>query len=217
MDFALARRNMVESQLRTNKVTGTKLLQALHRIPRERFVPNAKRHLAYFDESIEVAKNRWLMPPMPLARLIQESYPQDTDNVMVIGAGMGYSSALYGALARSVFAVENDPDLVEEMGGALTDLALDNVVAVEASLADGYPKEGPYDIILMTGMIEYAPQALLDQLNEGGRLMAVVGAPGDIGRATLFGKKNGMTSTRVLFDATIKPLPGFARTPAFVF
>ena len=113
--------------------------------------------------------------------------------------------------------MENDPDLVEEMGGALTDLALDNVVAVEASLADGYPKEGPYDIILMTGMIEYAPQTLLDQLNEGGRLMAVVGAPGDIGRATLFGKKNGMTSTRVLFDATIKPLPGFARTPAFVF
>ena len=217
MDFALARRNMVESQLRTNKVTGTKLLQALHRIPRERFVPNAKRHRSYFDESIEVAKNRWLMPPMPLARLIQESYPQDTDNVMVIGAGMGYSSALYGALTRSVFAVENDPDLVEEMGGALTDLALDNVVAVEASLADGYPKEGPYDIILMTGMIEYAPQTLLDQLNEGGRLMAVVGAPGDIGRATLFGKKNGMTSTRVLFDATIKPLPGFARTPAFVF
>ncbi|MAO92542.1 MAG: protein-L-isoaspartate O-methyltransferase [Rhodospirillales bacterium] len=217
MDFALARRNMVESQLRTNKVTGTKLIQALHRIPRERFVPIAKRHRSYFDESIEVAKNRWLMPPMPLARLIQESYPQDTDNVMVIGAGMGYSSALYGALTRSVFAVENDPDLVEEMGGALTDLALDNVVAVEASLADGYPKEGPYDIILMTGMIEYAPQTLLDQLNEGGRLMAVVGAPGDIGRATLFGKKNGMTSTRVLFDATIKPLPGFARTPAFVF
>ncbi len=217
MDFALARRNMVESQLRTNKVTDPRLLQALHSIPRERFVPISKRLHAYLDESVEVARDRWLMPPMPLARLIQEAQPQLTDNAMVIGAGMGYSSALLGSLCRSVFAVEDHPDLVEGMGKALTELALDNVVGITAPLAEGYPKEGPYDIILMSGSVEIVPQSLLDQLSEGGRLMAVVGGPGEIGRATLFGKINGTTSDRILFDATVKPLPGFARSPAFVF
>lgn len=217
MDFALARRNMVECQLRTNKVTSPALLQALHAIPRERFVPTSRRGQAYFDEHVPIAADRWLMPPMPMARLIQESYPTADDNALVIGAGIGYSAAVLGRLCKSVFAVESDPELVKEMGAALTELALDNVVAVDGELTAGYPQEGPFDVIVLAGGVEEVPDAILDQLAEGGRLMAIVGAPSEIGRAMLFGKRNGVVSARELFDAQVKPLPGFARAPAFVF
>lgn len=217
MDFSQARYNMVESQLRTNKVTSPVLLDAFREVPRERFVPTAQRGQAYRDEHVKVADNRWLMPPMPLGRLIQEAYPLPSDNALVVGAGMGYSSAVLGRLCRSVFALESEPELVTSMGEALTELVLDNVVSVQGALSEGYPKEGPYDLILMTGSVEEVSQALLDQLSEGGRLMAVVTAPGAVGHAMIYGKRNGAISHRILFDATVKPLPGFSRAPEFVF
>lgn len=217
MEFALARRNMVESQLRTNKVTEPALLDALHTVPRERFVPTAKRPQAYLDEHVQIAADRWLLPPMPIARMIQEVWPQASDNALVIGAGMGYSAALLGRVCQSVFAVESDSELVEEMGKALTELAVDNVVAIEAPLVEGYAKEGPYDVILIAGGVDQVPDTLLNQLGEGGRLVAIVGDSDGIGRATLFGKRNGVVSPRVLFDANVKQLPGFQKAPAFEF
>lgn len=217
MEFALARRNMVESQLRTNKVTEPALLDALHTVPRERFVPTARRPQAYLDEHVQIAADRWLLPPMPLARMIQEIWPQASDNALVVGAGMGYSAALLGRLCQSVFAVESDADLVTEMGKALTELALDNVVAIDAPLTEGYAQEGPYDVILLGGSVDAVPESLLDQLSEGGRLVAIVNGEGGVGRATLYGKRNGVVSPRVLFDANVKPLPGFQKAPAFEF
>jgi protein-L-isoaspartate(D-aspartate) O-methyltransferase len=217
MDFALARQNMVESQLRPNRVTAPLVVDAFRTVPRERFVPLQVRGKAYLDEHVQISDGRWLMPPMTLGRLIQEAWPLAEENAMVIGAGMGYSAAILGRLCQSVFAVETDPGLVSEMSTALTELALDNVVGIEAPLQEGYSKEAPYDIILMAGGVEEIPQALFDQLSEGGRLMAVVGAPGTIGRGTLFGKRHGVVSDRVLFDAAVKPLPGFERAPSFVF
>lgn len=217
MDFSLARYNMVESQLRTNKVTSPALLEAFRAVPRERFVPTAQRGQSYRDEHVKVAPDRWLMPPMPLGRLIQEAYPLASDNALVVGAGMGYSSAILGRLCRSVFALECSPELVDLMSEALTEQVLDNVVSVDGKLSEGYPKEGPYDLILLTGSVEEVSRPLLDQLAEGGRLMAVVGAPGEVGHAMLYGKRNGVISHRILFDATVKPLPGFTRAPAFVF
>lgn len=217
MDFALARRNMVESQLRTNKVTAPGVLDALHSIPRERFLPTSRRAQAYVDEHVEIAKDRWMMPPMPMARLIHEAWPQEKDNALVVGAGMGYSAAVLGRLCRSVFALESDAGLVKEMGEALTELALDNVVAVEGPLKQGYPKEGPYDVIILAGAVDEVPDTLIDQLAEGGRLMAIVNGENGIGRAMLYGKRNGVTTPRTLFDATVKSLPGFQKAPAFVF
>lgn len=217
MDFALARQNMVESQLRPNRVTAPGIVEAFRTVPRERFVPNAMRGKAYLDEHVAISEERWLMPPMTIGRLIQESWPLETDNAMVVGAGMGYSAAIMGRLCQSVFAVESDPHLVAEMSKALTELALDNVVGIEAPLTEGYPKDAPYDIILMAGGVEEIPDALFDQLAEGGRLMAVVGPVGSVGRATLFGKRHGVISDRIVFDAAVKPLPGFERAPSFVF
>lgn len=217
MDFAVARRNMVESQLRTNRITMPALLDAFKEVPREQFVPTGRRGQAYMDDHVEIAPGRWLMPPMAIGRLIQEAYPQPSDNALVVGAGMGYSAAILGRVCNSVFALESESSLVVGMGEALTKHVLDNVVAVEGPLIEGYPTEGPYDVILLAGAVEQVPRALTDQMAEGGRLMAIVGAPNTVGRATLYGKRNGAISHRVLFDATVKHLPGFQKAPAFVF
>ncbi|NMM46159.1 protein-L-isoaspartate O-methyltransferase [Rhodospirillaceae bacterium KN72] len=217
MDFALARRNMVECQLRTNKIVSPDILAALHSVPRERFVPVARKGQAYSDEHVAIGEGRWLAPAMPIMRLIQEAYPSATDNALVVGAGYGYSAAILGRLCRSVFATDDNAEFVSAMSSVLTDLAADNVVAVEAPLKAGFPKEGPYDIILLDGSVSEVPQSLFDQLAEGGRLMAIVGAPGQIGRAMLYGKRNGAVSHRELFDMSIKALPGFEKEAAFVF
>lgn len=207
---------MIESQLRTNKVTDPAILSALAEVPRELFVPTNMRPRAYTDESLPIAEDRWIMAPLPLARLIHEASPTLTDNALVIGAGYGYASALLGRLVQSVFAVEDLTDLVAGMSGLMTELAIDNVVCVEGPLTDGYAKEGPYDVIVIAGGIQEVPQAIFDQLAEGGRLVVVQEDTGGLGRAMLFGKRNGQVSGRVLFDATVKPLPGFQKAKAFV-
>jgi len=215
MDFAVARRNMVESQLRTNKVTDPDLLSALRTIPREAFLPARLKQQAYLDEHVQLSPSRWMAPPMPVARMIQEAMPAQTDNALVIGDSTGYAAALLGTLCQSVFALEEDADFVSSMGSALSEQACDNVVPIQAPLEDGLAGEGPYDIIILAGRVEVIPDALKDQLSEGGRLLAVVGGDGDVSAATLFGKRNGVVSSRILFDAAMKPLPGFAGTKSF--
>lgn len=217
MDYTVARRNMIESQLRTNKVVEPALLAALAHVPREKFVPAAMRARAYTDESLPIGKDRWIMAPMPLARLIQEAAPVRTDNALVVGAGFGYAPALLGQLCQSVFALESDSDLIGEMSSVLTELAIDNVVCIEGQLSDGYSAEGPYDLILMAGGVQAVPDLLTGQLAEGGRLLAIVEDDDGLGRAMLYGKRNGQTSHRILFDANVKPLPGFQKEPVFVF
>ena len=217
MDFATARRNMVESQLRTTRVTDRRVLDAFGRIPREVFVPKARRSLAYVDEDLSLDNGRWLMEPVPLGRMIQEAAVGPGDNVLVVGAATGYAAAVLGDLANAVFALESDATLAKQAADTTTELALDNVVVVEGPLSAGWPKEGPYDVILIDGSVEEVPQTLLDQLGDHGRLIAVVVGDDGVGRATLYGKRAGVVSHRVLFDANIQPLPGFERPKSFVF
>lgn len=217
MDFAVARRNMVESQLRTNKVTDEELLSAMRDIPRELFVPAQRRDLAYIDEDILVANGRYMMEPMVLARLLQGLQVQSSDAVLVVGAGTGYSAAIAGRLAASVFALENDATLSTLASQTLTDMAMDNVVVVDGDLVDGYPSQAPYNVIIVDGSIEQLPDTILDQLAEGGRLGAILVGDDGIGRATIYWKQRGIISHRSLFDANVQILPGFKKTPGFVF
>lgn len=217
MDFAIARRNMVESQLRTNKVTDEDLLSAMRELPRELFVPAQNRSLAYIDEDIPVINSRFMMEPMVLARLFQTLQVQQQDSVLVVGSGTGYSAAVASRLAASVFALESDATLLSQANQILTDMAIDNVVAVDGALSEGYASQAPYNVILVDGAVETLPQALLDQLAEGGRLAAVVIDEEGIGRAMLYWKQRGIISHRPLFDANVKLLPGFEKKKGFVF
>lgn len=217
-DFALARRNMVEGQLRPNRVTNTALLAALGELPRERFLPDSVRSVAYADEDVPLGGGRYLMEPMVLARLIQTLQPQPEDRALVVGAARGYGAALLARLVKAVTALESDPVLAATGEQTTKDLGLADVQWITGKLEQGVPGSAPYDVILIEGAVRQVPQALFDQLAEGGRLAVTLsGAPGAMGVAQIFVKDGGVTSGRPLFEAGTPLLPGFASPPRFTF
>ena len=216
-DFAQARQNMVDCQLRTNKLVHPALISQFEEVPRERFVDEAVQSIAYVDEDVAVGNGRYLVEPMVLARILQELTIEPTDIVLDVGCGTGYSSAILSGLAATVVGLESDPDLAARANDLLTDLAADNAVVVEGVLAEGYATQGPYDVILVGGAVAAVPQALTDQLAEGGRLAAVIDDGSGQGKAILMIKRNGNVSQRVLFDASVPRLPGFAPQEGSVF
>ncbi len=216
-DFATARRNMVGSQLRTNKVTSEAVLDAFAAIPRELFLPEALRGVAYLDEDIPLGAGRCMMEPMVLARLLQAARPEAGDIALDIACGTGYAAALLARLVATVVAVESDDSAVETASLALSKLGLDNAVVVNGDITQGYPKQAPYDVIILGGTVSRVPAAIQDQLAEGGRLVAVVRGGDGIGRASLIERRGGLTSPRVLFDAAVPQLPEFEPAPGFAF
>ena len=217
-DFALARRNMVEGQLRPNRVNDAGLLAALGELPRERFLPDGLRSVAYADDDVPLGNGRFMMEPMVLARLIQVLQPQAGDKAMVLAAGLGYGAAILVRLVQSVVAVEADAGLAEGARQVLRDLGVTGIQLVVGEAEQGAAASGPYDIILIEGAVHEVPKAIADQLAEGGRLATVVADPsGALGVAHLFVKQGGVVSGRPLFDAGTPPLPGFARPARFTF
>ncbi|KZD07680.1 protein-L-isoaspartate O-methyltransferase family protein [Oceanibaculum pacificum] len=224
-NFAIARRNMVESQLRTNKLTSTALIEAFSSVPRELFVPKAYRGLAYIDEDLAIGGGRYLMEPVVLARLLQEARIAPEDSVLDIGCATGYSTAIIARLAGSVLGLDDNPDFAEEANRILTDLGADNAAAVDGAMLGGYPQQAPYNVIVLNGAVDSVPPTLVEQLSEGGRLVAVIRQPSEgvgrdvvgVGRATIVTKNAGAVAHRVLFDAATPMLPGFAREPGFAF
>ena len=217
IDHAAARRNMVSGQIRTNRVTDERLIEAMEEIPRERFVPHAKRGVAYVDEDVEIASGRYLMEPMVLARLLQEADIAAHDMVLDVGCGTGYASAVVARLAGTVIALDVDESLAAEAERALSAVGADNAIVVTGPLADGCAPQAPYDVILVGGAVDHLPQALADQLAEAGRIVGVVREPGTVGQATLWARHRGTLSSRSLFEATLPPLPGIARPAQFEF
>jgi protein-L-isoaspartate(D-aspartate) O-methyltransferase len=216
MDYASARRNMVESQLRPNKVTDPALLDALASVPRELFVPEPLRSVAYVDEDIPLGRGRFLMEPMILGRLLELAAVRSSDVALVVGAGLGYSAAVLARIAGRVVALEGDRELAQQAARMLQTLGLSNVALVEGPLAEGPPRQTPFDVVLFDGAIDRVPPAILDQLAEECRLVVVIRTSG-IGRATLMTRQAGIMASRVAFDAAVPRLPGFEPAPAFVF
>ncbi len=222
IDFENARSNMVESQVRPSDVTDRGLLDAMSSIAREAFLPGGRKALAYMDEDVlighfgEESVARFLMEPMPFSRLVQAAEVKSTDLVLDVGCATGYSSAVLARIADSVVALEVDGDLAATATQTLLDQGIDNVAVVSGELSDGYASQGPYDVIFVGGSVPEPPQALLDQLKDGGRMVAVVGQ-GAIGEACVFVKRGGVVGSKVVFDASVPPLPGAVRHAEFVF
>ena len=216
-DHVAARRNMVSGQIRTNRVTDERLIDAMEEIPRERFVPHAKRGVAYVDEDVEIAAGRYLMEPMVLARLVQEANVAADDMVLDVGCGTGYAAAVMSRLAGTVIALDVDGSLAEEAERTLGAVGADNAIVVTGPLADGHAQQAPYDVILLGGAVDHLPPALADQLAEGGRIVGVLREAGGVGQAILWAKYRGALSSRSLFEASLPPLPGIARPVSFEF
>lgn len=221
-DFEAMRAHMVASQIRPNKVADPRLAAALARVPRERFVPEALRAVAYVDDDLEIAPGRGLMAPATFARLVAEAPVRPGDTVLDVGCGAGYSTAVLGCVAEAAIGIEPDAGLAAQAGALLAELGIDNAVVVNRPLEDGYADQAPYDVILFGGAVAEAPEALADQLAEGGRLVAVArgagaGGASRAGKAVRLLKIRGAVSRRTLFDAAAPMLPGFERRAGFAF
>lgn len=222
MDFETARGKMVDSQLRTTDVTSHSVLKAFLAVPREAFVPAGVKQIAYADEDLQIcpAKDgrpaRYVMKASPLAKMLQLAAINKTDVVLEIGSGSGYVSAILSQLAGSVVSLESDEELSAVATAALSTLGYDNVATVNGELAQGYAAEAPYDVIFINGSVEEVPAALLEQLRDGGRLVAVVGY-GNSAKATVYRRDGKGTSSTGFFNASVKPVPGFTKAREFVF
>jgi protein-L-isoaspartate(D-aspartate) O-methyltransferase len=222
IDFAAARRMMVDGQVRTSDVTDLRLIAAMLDVAREHFLPEAKAGLAYLDLDLPAMEGeagipvRCLIKPMVLAKLIQAAEIGAGDRVLDVGCGSGYSSAVLAQLAGSVVALEQEPLLARQAGENLRAIGAENVTVVSGPLAEGWPAGAPYDAILLNGATEIEPMVLCHQLKDGGRLVTVKGrAPA--GKAMLYRAFGQDVSGRPIFDAAAPLLPGFAAPAAFVF
>ncbi|MCR4376830.1 MAG: protein-L-isoaspartate O-methyltransferase [Rhodospirillales bacterium] len=216
MDFALARRNMVEGQIRTNRVTDQAVIEALESLPREAFLGGTMKERAYLDEDLTIAPGRIMMEPMVLARLLQAARIERTDLALVIAAASGYEAVVIAHLASAVVALENNATLVASAKDHLGGQGADTVSLLHGDLAKGHPGQGPYDVIFINGAVGELPGALVEQLAEGGRLVYVTTAPTvGGGKAMLVSKENGVVSETEMFDASIPALPEFAAKPKF--
>jgi len=207
-DLTQARINMVENQIRPSDVTDLRIQDALRSIPRELFLPKTVRSLAYSEERLEIVPGRRVIEPRTLAKMIQAAEIKSTDLVLVVGASTGYAAAIASRLGAAVVALEEDASLVESAVANYSHLNIDTAAAVRGPLLEGHASQAPYDVILIDGGVEQVPQALNDQLAEGGRLIAIT-MSGSTGSVQMAERAGQTVSSRYLFDATAPLLPGF--------
>jgi protein-L-isoaspartate(D-aspartate) O-methyltransferase len=214
-NFAAARHNMVESQVRPNGITDHRIIDAMAEVKREDFVPAERKTIAYLDEDVQLKGGRFLIEPMAFARMIHLALIKPTDRVLVVGAGTGYGAKVISMLAKSVVALESDSELAGLARGFLAGAG--NVQVVEGSLAAGHAAGAPYDVIIVEGRIAAVPESLFAQLANEGRIVAAVGNR-DVSKMQIATLTEGHRSSRSAFDVSVAPLPGFPVEKAtFVF
>jgi protein-L-isoaspartate(D-aspartate) O-methyltransferase len=218
-DFSTARQKMVDCQVRPSDVTDIRIIDAMLAVPREAFVPEQQRAMAYLDLDLEVGAasgKRFLIKPAVLAKMLQAAEITEADNVLVVGCATGYAAAVVAKLASQVTATESDSDLADKARDVLARTGCGNVTVHAAAAGDGEPANAPYDVIVLDGANEITPDRVYRQLKEGGRLVGVF-ATTQPPRAAIVTHSHGDFGHRALFDATVPVLPGLERVPAFVF
>ena len=214
-DFATRRVMMVDTQVRPSDVTKFPIIEAMLAVPREVFVPSARREAAYVGENLDIAPGRVVLEPRTLAKLLDALDVQPGELVLDLGCGLGYSTAVIARLADAVVAVEEDESMAAEAQRTLSAEGVDNAAVVVGPLAAGDARHAPFDVITIQGGVELLPDALLAQLKEGGRIGAVF-MTGALGTARIGYKIDGVISWRQAFNAAAPVLPGFSAARGFV-
>jgi protein-L-isoaspartate(D-aspartate) O-methyltransferase len=218
--FSTARQKMVDGQVRPSDVTDIRIIDAMLAVPREAFVPESQRALAYLDLDLDIseggAAKRFLIKPLVTAKMLQAAAIRQTDKVLVAGCASGYMAAVVARLAGQVIATESDPAQVAKATAVLGQLGLANVTFCGAAAAEGDPANASFDVIILDGATEITPERLYGQLRDGGRLVGVF-AMTKPQRAMIVTRSHHDFGNRALFDAAVPVLPGLERLPAFVF
>lgn len=212
----LARKSMLQGQIFTNRVTDGLVLEALRAIPREDFVADKYKNVAYVDDDIPLGQGRYLPQPLVFARMLQLAEIERSHRVLDIAAGTGYSSAVISCLAKEVIALESDSELTASASVNLNKLDIENVNLVAGDLILGAPEYKLYDVIIIEGTVEYVPDAILKQLKPGGRLVTVL-AKGKLGNIVVVHKGDKISTTSVHHQAITSRLEEFAKPKSFNF
>ena len=213
-EFATRRVMMVDTQVRPSDVTKFPIIDAMLTVPRETFVPDDKREVAYVGENLPLAPGRVVLEARTLAKLLEALDVQPGDLVLDLGCGLGYSTAVIARLAETVVAVEEDEALAADAQRILSEEGVDNAVVVTGKLTDGAAKCAPYDVITVEGGVEVMPESLLSQLKDGGRIGAVF-MDGAVGTARIGYRIDGSMTWRSVFNAAAPVLPGFRKAQGF--
>lgn len=213
-DFATRRQMMVDTQVRPSDVTKFPIIDAMLSVPREDYVPAALREAAYLGECVELGQGRVVLEPRTIAKMLDALDIQPSEMVLDLGAGLGYATALIARMAEAVVAVESDATMASEAQATLSSHGADNAAVIEAPIEGGAAKHGPYDVVIIEGGVECVPQAILDQLAEGGRIAAIF-MEGALGTCRIGLKTNGQVTWRHAFNAGAPVLAGFEKARDF--
>ena len=216
IDFEVAREAMVECQVLPGGVRDNKLCRVLKNIPREAYVPEKYKSLAYMDKNIPLKSGREILNPLVLSMLVELASIEPGDLVLDIGCGLGYSTAVLAALAGTVVALESDPAFVESANTVLQNQNIDNAVVVEGNHAEGQPKQGPFNVIFIGGMVDEVPHSLLKQLEENGRLVCV-STYDNASRGIIISRHGDSFSVNAALDVTAPKMLGFEKEEQFSF
>jgi protein-L-isoaspartate(D-aspartate) O-methyltransferase len=210
LDFAAERERMVRQQVALRGVTDTRLLAAMRKVPRDQFVPEAVRNLAYTDQPLPIGHDQTISQPFIVAFMTEKLQLRPTDRVLEIGTGSGYQAAILAELARKVYTIEIVVPLGERAKTTLQRLGYKNI---QVKIGDGYqgwPEEAPFDAVIVTCAPEHVPRPLIDQTREGGRVIIPVGAAGNQ-LLYLLEKKAGRLQQRAVLPVRFVPMTGSAR------
>jgi len=211
--FPERRTMMVDTQVRPSDVTKFPIIDAMLSIPRETYVPDAMRELAYLGENTDLGNGRVMLEPRTMGKLLDALDIQPSETVLDLGCGLGYSTALLAHLAEAVVAVEED-GMAEDAQANLSANGVDNAAVIEGLLTEGAAKHGPYDVIIIEGGVEDVPVALSEQLKDGGRIAAIF-MKGGLGEARIGHMLDGRMTWRYAFNASAPVLDGFTKKPEF--
>ena len=217
MDFSFLRKNMVDCQLKPNKIIDLDLIDAFLKVPREIFVNKKNINQCYLDVNIDLTKNRFLLNPMVSARLIQGLNISKDDTVLTIGSGVGYNSVILSYLCNTVIGIENIKSFHDFSVDVLIKLEVNNVVFIKSKIENGYSDQQPYDCIFIEGGVNYVSNEILNQLSENGRLVAVEIKESNVGKATLYQRYGKEFVKKYLFDAYIPFFEDFKEKQKFNF
>lgn len=216
--YDTARKNMILGQLVPQQITNQRVLDAMADVPRERFLSERKRTLAYADEAICLKGRRFMCEPLILARLLQAADVQSTDFVLNLQCATGYTSLILSRLAQAVVAVEDDSEMNAIAQDILIEMKTDNVGLFSASAKDGFSAQAPYDLIFIDGIVPFVTENLFSQMADNARMICVVAEPPSlIGRALKICKTDGKIRREWLFNFLLNPFCQTQNDKKFVF
>lgn len=208
-----AKKHMIDSQLETNQVNDDRIISAIRAIAREDFVPENYKRLAYIDDDILLGEGRYLLQTMTFARMVMAAEIQPTDSVLDIACGTGYSSAVISQLCKKVLGIESSTKLTSVAISNITKLELDNISFAKANIENGFAKQAPFDVIMINGQVDSVPNKILEQLKNGGRLVAIMADD----FITVHKKAGKVISETKSFQAKTKSLKEFEVKQGFIF